>query len=219
MLMKRKALALIGALLFSVLAGTWFVGFTTANPFDLPVDTGIRIYSTNHISYQVKPYENSTVTLNIEVILVYGYYDQSWAESVHLDSICYSLDGQPLVDISNFEVENYTNYGRDKQDFLRCTATVKLVNLSDGSHTVTAYASDTHNAYAYINDLSASYNFTINSHYQGKVATPTPSPAATPQPTLSIAPNFSFYRGLASMILFVAVLGVGLLVYFRKRKR
>jgi hypothetical protein len=153
--MKRDALALIMVLVFSALAGTSFVGLTTANPFDLPVDTGIRIISTNYSSYQVKPYENSTVTLNIQVILVYGHYDQLWAENVNLESISYSLDGQPLVDVNNIEMKNHTNYGRDKQHFLEYTATVRLEDLSEGPHTVTAYA----------NGMSSSHDFTVNSHY------------------------------------------------------
>jgi hypothetical protein len=207
--MKRTvlAIALISALLFSTAAGTSFVGLTTANPFDLPVDTGIRIYSTNYSSYQVKPYENSTVTLKIQVLLVYGYYDQFWAENVNLDSMSYSLDEQPLVYINNIEKKNHTNYGRDKQHFLEYTATVRLEDLSEGTHTVTAYA----------NDMSSSYNFTVNSHYVVTDVKPMPSPVATPQPSLSIDPNFSFYCGLALMIISVAVFA-GLLAYFKKRK-
>ena len=146
------------------------IDLADANPFDLPVDTSIRIHSTSYIPYQDKQYENSTATLNIGVILF----------SDHLDSICYSLDGQPLIYTSDFAVKEYTDYGRDKQNFFQFTATAKLENLSEGSHTITAYANDTHNAYAYINDLAAYYNFVVNSSYQ--VATPTLSPASTPQP-------------------------------------
>ena len=165
--MRKTTLAVaFTALLITTLAETMLIDSGKANPFDLPVDTSITIYDPNYIHYKDKQYENSTVTLNIKVILVYGQYNQSWAETVHLDSICYSLDGQPLVYIGNFAVENYTNYGRDKQHFFMYTATVKLENLSEGSHTVTAYANDTHYAPAYINDVSASYNFTVNSHYQ-----------------------------------------------------
>ncbi len=212
--MKKKALTLIIVLVFSALAGKPFVVIVKANPFDLPVDTSIHIYSTNDMPFQDNQYENSTATLNIIVILVYGYYDQSWPESVHLDSICYSLDGQPLIYTSDFTVENFDNYGRDKQDFLRCTAEVQLENLSEGTHTVAAYANDTHNEYAYINDLSASYNFTVNSHQQiiGDTSTPSPLPSEEPQLT---EPDMTSSAVLAvtSIIIFL-----GLLVLFIKRK-
>jgi len=171
--MRKTTLAVaFTALLITTLAETMLIDSGKANPFDLPVDTSITIYDPNYIHYKDKQYENSTVTLNIKVILVYGQYNQSWAETVHLDSICYSLDGQPLVYIGNFAVENYTNYGRDKQHFFMYTATVKLENLSEGSHTVTAYANTT----AYLNYRSTSYNFTVDSPYQApliKVLSPT----------------------------------------------
>lgn len=164
----RKATVAVAftVLLITAVAETMLIDSEKANPIDLPVDTGISIYSPRYAPYQEKQYENSTVTLNIMVRLVYGSYDQSWPESVHLDSICYSLDRQPLAYVGNFAVENITNYGRDKQHFYLYTATVTLENLSEGSHSVIAYANDTHDTSAHINDLSASYNFTVNSHYQ-----------------------------------------------------
>ena len=155
------------ALLIASIAETMLVDSGKANPYDLPVDNSIQIYRPNVYPYQ--PEEYDTITLNIKVILVYGQYDESW--SVHLDSICYSLDGQPLVYV-DFTVEDYVNYGRDKQDFLYHIATVKLENLPEGSHTVTAYANTT----AYLNYRSTSYNFTVDSPYQApliKVLSPT----------------------------------------------
>src|SRR3989304_9546462 len=166
--MKKAAVTVAFiALLIASLAETMLVDSGKANPYDLPVDNSIQIYRPNVYPYQ--PEEYDTITLNIKVILVYGQYDESW--SVHLDSICYSLDGQPLVYV-DFTVEDYVNYGRDKQDFLYHIATVKLENLPEGSHTVTAYANTT----AYLNYRSTSYNFTVDSPYQApliKVLSPT----------------------------------------------
>lgn len=163
--MRKTGAALAMALLVTAAAGTFLVRLGKANPFDLPVYTGIRIYSPNYALYQDRQSENGTVTINIAVILVCGEYDQSFTDA-HLDSVCYSLDGQPLVYVYNFAIENITDYGRDRQDFFRCSTSVRLENLSDGNHTVTAYANDTHSPTAYINSQSASYNFTVNSHYQ-----------------------------------------------------
>jgi hypothetical protein len=147
------------------------------------VDTGISISSPKYVPYQNEQYENTTATLNIKVTLVYGEYNQSWIDTVHLDSICYSLDGQPLVYINEFAVENYTNYGINQQDFLVYTASIKLENLSGGNHTVAAYANDAHNKYAYLNTLSAKYGFVVK-----EVSAETPSPSVPEFPVLAIMP-------------------------------
>ncbi len=162
----KKAMVAVAftALLIASLTGTTLVDSGKANPIDFPVYTGISIYSPTYSPD--KPYENSTVTLNFGVILVYGTYYQSWPESVHLDSVCYSLDEQPLVYVYDFAVKNVTNYGRDNQNYYSYIATIRLDGLSEGGHTVEAYANDTQDQTAYINSRSASYNFTVNSHYQ-----------------------------------------------------
>ncbi len=126
------------------------------------VDIGVSISSPKYIPYQNEQYESTTAELNIKVTLVYGENNRSWINTVHLDSVCYSLDGQPLVYINKLEVEDYTDYGINQQDFFVYTALIKLENLSEGSHTVTAYANDTHNEYAYINTLSTAYSFFVS---------------------------------------------------------
>lgn len=175
------------------------LGLAMAQPS--PVDTSIQISSPEYIPYQNEQYENTTAILNINVILVYGEYDQSWIGSVHLDSVCYSLDGQPLVYIEKFVVENYTDYGVNEQDFFVYTASIRLVDLSEGSHTVTAYANDTHNEYAYLNTRSASYSFTVNSSNS-----PTPSPSPT-------VPEISW---LVVVPLLLSVFAVAVVVRYRK---
>jgi hypothetical protein len=163
------------------------------------VDTGITIYSSKYFPYQNEQYENTTATLNIKVTLVYGEFNQSWLDSVHLDSVCYSLDGQPLVYINEFAVENYTNYGINHQDFLVYMASIKLENLPEGDHTVTAYANDTHNEYAYLNTLSAKYVFVVKDD-----SAETPSPSAPEFPVLAIVP------------LLLAILGVAVIARHRR---
>ena len=56
--------------------------------------------------------------------------------------------------ISRLHVLN--DFGPDLQDFTAYSVEAKLENLSEGNHTVTAYASD----------MSISRIFTVNSHYQ-----------------------------------------------------
>jgi hypothetical protein len=163
------------------------------------VDTGISIYSLKYIPYQNEQYENTTATLNVKVTLVYAEYNQSWLDSVHLDSVCYSLDGQLLVYIKEFAVENYTNYGINQQDFLVYMALIKLENLSEGDHAVTAYANDTHNEYAYLNTLSAKYGFIVKDDIAE-----TPSPSVPEFPVLGIVP------------LLLSVIAVVVLVRHRK---
>lgn len=149
------------ALMFVILAVSQF-SLAEAQPS--LVDTGISISSPKYIPYQSEQYENTTAKLDIKVILVYGEYDVV-DNTVNLDSVCYSLDGQPLVYINKFTVENYTNYGINQQDFLTYNASIQLENLSEGRHTITAYANDTHNGYAYINTVSATYSFFVSQRY------------------------------------------------------
>jgi len=210
--MKKTALAkiLISALLCSAAVVAHLVESGKANPYDLPVDTSISVYSQSYVPYQDVQCESCNVTLTIQVILVYDQDDPRWPDKIHLDGICYILDGHPLVYVHDFTVEDYVDYGRDKQDFLMYTALVRLEDLSEGNHTVTAYANDTRNAYAYINHISSSYNFTVNSTQQTP-PTPTPIPETKPFPIVLL---------IGSIIaIMAAAIGLGFLVYLKKRHK
>ncbi len=58
--------------------------------------------------------------------------------------------------IEDLEVTSYNDYGPDKIDFKTYTANVVLEDLSEGNHTMVAYA----------NDMSDSTSFVVNSHYR-----------------------------------------------------
>ena len=159
--MKRKALplklAVLFALLLSVIAGIDLVKVGRANPIgNIPVP---------HIGISYPPpqsimkYVNSTVELEI--------YVNIFIDSPELKRISYSLDGGPVVDVDNFTVKNTRNYfGIDKFDYKFYEANTILEDLSEGNHTIVAYAGD----------MSTSRSFTVNSHHvvtEIKVLSPT----------------------------------------------
>ena len=76
-------------------------------------------------------------------------------ESPTLNSISYSLDGEASVNLEDLKVTNSYDYGPDKIDFKTYKANIILKDLSEGNHTLVAYA----------NDMSDSRNFTVNSYY------------------------------------------------------
>ena len=111
--------------------------------FEFPVP------SMNIISppYLPNKYENSTVTLEVNVYL--------FAESQKVTSIAYVLDGEPFQDIRNLTIKSPSNFDPGKVGYTVIGKAV-LDNLSEGNHIIHAYA----------NDLNVSRDFTVNSTYQ-----------------------------------------------------
>jgi hypothetical protein len=144
--MKKIAisLSLSLALLLLVSAGAQFVNLAKANPISIPQVPTIQI------SYPLTStggFVNKTVEFVIAVNML--------IESSTLKSISYSLDGEAAVSLENLKVTNFYDYGPDKIDFKTYKANVILKDLSEGNHTLVAYA----------NDMSDSTNFTVNSYY------------------------------------------------------
>ena len=105
----------------------------------------------NIISHPYPPnrYENSTVELEIHVRMLEG--------SLKPSNFSYSLDGNPLVNLENItttRISYWTPYV-----FTLFIAKVNLENLSEGNHTILAYA----------DGLSTSRSFEVNSHYHPTV--------------------------------------------------
>jgi hypothetical protein len=147
--MKRRALpltlAVLFALLLSVIAGISLVKVGRANPvYNVPVP---------HIGISYPPpqsiikYVNSTVELEIYVNMI--------VDSPELKRISYSLDGGIMADIENFKVKSIFDFGPDKIDYKSYEANTTLEDLSEGNHTIVAYAGD----------MSTSRSFTVNSHH------------------------------------------------------
>ncbi len=111
----------------------------TSSPLDITANPSL------HYNYQ-----NSTVNLTISVY----YVKEGSFNPPKVSLISYSLDGQPLVYLRNLTVTNWY-YSHIYQDITNYRATTTLENLSDGNHTIQAYA----------NDMSTSKTFTVDSHY------------------------------------------------------
>jgi hypothetical protein len=92
-------------------------------------------------------YVNSTVEFEI--------YVNMFIESPTLNSISYSLDKEASVNLEDLKITNFYDYGPDKIDFKTYKANIILKDMSEGNHTLVAYASD----------VSSSRNFTVNSYY------------------------------------------------------
>jgi hypothetical protein len=141
--MKKIVLTLTIVLVF--LIGAQNIEVAKANPIDRPLVPDMQI-SFPLIS--TGGYVNSTVEFEV--------YVNMFIESPALNSVSYSLDGQTSVNLENLEVTSYYDYGPEKIDFKKYKANILLENLSEGHHTLVANASD----------MSASRDFTVNSHYQ-----------------------------------------------------
>jgi hypothetical protein len=145
--MKKLMLALVVALaclLFAV--GIQNVGVANANPIREYYVPGIWIGYPSSIG----GYVNSTVEFEVYVYMP--------VDSATIASISYSVDGQPNVTVTNLNVKNIDGYVFSIKDitiFKQYTGHIRLENLSEGSHTLVAYA----------NGMSDSQSFIVNSHY------------------------------------------------------
>jgi hypothetical protein len=125
MLMKRTALALIMALLFSAVAGTILVKLISANPLP-PVYPTITIDSP----------QNATFTGDSIVLNFTG--QSNW----DIYSYYYSVDGQSLKPVENVTIisQEEANIGKNPNvNRTTVRGSCVLQNLSEGWHNVTIY--------------------------------------------------------------------------------
>lgn len=140
--MKKKASS--SWILFLLVIGLFlFFSLAQANPSFITVPD---IVISSPLPQSINKYVNSTVELEI--------YVRMQINSPRLTSIYYSLDEEPFVFFNNLTISTVYDFGVDKIDFTVYTARVGLENLSEGNHTITAYASPF---------LSTSRDFTVNS--------------------------------------------------------
>ena len=144
--MKRivVSLSLILALLLFVSAGAQFVNLAKANPISIPSVPTIQI--SYHLT-SFNEYVNSTVEFEFKVNL--------FIESPTLNRISYSLDGEAPVNLEDLKITTFYDFGPDKIDFKTSKVNVILKDLSEGNHTLVAYASD----------MFDSRSFTVNSYF------------------------------------------------------
>ncbi len=137
-------LFLFFTLCIALALGAQLTNVTKANPLSIPsvptIQIGYPLTSTGG-------YVNSTVEFVI--------YANMFSESPTLNSISYRLDGEASVNLEELKVTSYNDYGPDKIDFKTYKVNIILVDLSEGNHTLTAYAIG----------MSDSRNFTVNSYY------------------------------------------------------
>jgi hypothetical protein len=233
MLMKRTALALtlILTLLLSAVAGTKLVNQAEANP-SYGFESIIRIespenktYSTNNITLSI------TNDAGIGTYIVDGVYSNNYfwvtenrslnlsdgshtiiATAFSLGSTCvtFTIDTTPpKVSVSSPENKTYESfdvplnftmsepvslitYSLDGQDNVTVDGNTTLTSLSPGTYNVTVYAQDL------VGNVGASETIDFN---------------ITEEPELEPFPTMLVVATVASL----AVIGIGLLVYFKKR--
>jgi hypothetical protein len=144
--MKKTAVAITILLMIfiSVPVGLSLINMAKANPISVPIVPSIRVGIS---STSIGGFVNSSVQFRVSVYLQ--------VDSPDLTSISYSFDGAQQVNLENLKVTNSNNVGTEKISYKIFTADINLAGLSEGNHTLVAYA----------NGLSDSTNFTVNSYY------------------------------------------------------
>jgi hypothetical protein len=176
--MKKNMLTVIVALalLFMTIVGTQNIEVANANP--------VSVYSVPDIlisfpTASIGGYVNSTVE--------YQIYVNMFVDSPALDSIFYSLDGQPPVELKNLKtaIHNdlvYAGLNIEKMEFKRYTANLIFENLSEGTHILEAYASN----------MSDTQSFTVNSHFiVAELKTLSPTSQTYFNPTIPLTFNIN----------------------------
>jgi hypothetical protein len=205
--MKRTALtlAIILVLSLAALAGIPVVNLAGANPiYTKPTYVRISVQSPQNTTYNTQPiFLNFTVETNEGDFNAYPYFylldGQDGKSSVKVEDIQLVSQKRISDDISPYhDIERRTILWDPYTDYtLRGQAV--LPNLSDGDHNVTVFIDFLGNQTIEM-DFFASVPFTIHNTSQ--------SESQEPFPTVPVA--------IASVAM-VAIIGLGLLVYFKKK--
>lgn len=144
--MKKTVVVSIFALLLSISAPIWLFAFYTVDANFVPGIPFIRIVSPANKTYNV-----NLIPLNITIST---FFDFGRGPRI----VEYSLDGKENITIS-------TEYqGLDENYFSTVTGFTQLPELSEGSHTITVYATYRFPDYGeYVTSDSKTVTFTIDS--------------------------------------------------------
>jgi hypothetical protein len=217
---KVLTTAFIMVLLFSAAALFQFASVASANPMDgTPVPPAFQMPNEDPPKVTVQSPLNTTTYFENEVLLNFTVTKpDSWSKPhvvCYIKNITYQIDGEPSVILYTPTPPTLPSELPSTDQF-----SVVLNSVHEGQHTlqIKVLAES-----QYIpNDT---YYWFMVRHYPLRVSqtivftvenSPTPTP--TPEHSLIVDPNFSFYTGLTLLIIAVAAFA-GLLVYFKKRKR
>jgi hypothetical protein len=181
--MRKTAFTLTVMLTISIISGLQFIGVAEANYIPLP-----SLWVTSPNPHQFSEFEGD-VPLNVELDIVNS------SDALESTVISYSVDGADNVSFTNLEQHSVFNHP-DGSSLVIVGETI-VRGLSVGNHTVIAYAKTPEGDVVF----SEAVSFGVKA----------PPSTLTPEPDLSIDPNFSLYTGLALLIV-VVVVAVFLLV-------
>lgn len=215
--MKRTTLALtfISALLVSSLAAPLVVDVAEANPF--PTYPVISIESPANKTYTV-----SSLFLNVTLVTQWdGVYFTSERRLV-----TYCIDGKESIPLSQAEYQ----FDSEMQASILSGSAV-LADLTEGTHSLRVNAEYSYDNGKQVFVSNSDVIFTIDPDYSPSLSpspSPSPAPTVTPSPTATPSPEptstpepESLPTTLVATVFAVSVVvvGAGLLVYFKKRKR
>lgn len=207
MLMKRTALALtiILALLFSAMAGTLMVNLAQANPVVVPI-SDLSLESPQNKNY---------VQNFVQVSFSYSILDEPVNDHSSMQtSVSYVLDGFESVSVSNYKI--VSNKLPNSISYL---VNFQIRDLPNGSHTLFVHVSATADkGFTTFAASSEVVTFTINANPSSINPTPSPDPTINPTPSPDVQP-FPITIVATASVASVAVVGIGLIVYFKKRRR
>jgi hypothetical protein len=196
--MKRVlALLFILALVFLLLTGVNAVQYDLEEfeglPYTPPIVT--LLSPTSNVSYNLSDVPLN-VTVEVRTIILHNLERVRWLN--------YSLDGKTAIPLTLVEPSlndisqlPYPVYGNSM-----------LTDLSDGSHILTIFGKTS------ISGLNGYFNETVyfNVNTDKSTSEPSPTMSSLPEPA-----SFATILVIASVVA-VAVVGVGLLIYFQKCK-
>jgi hypothetical protein len=155
-------------------------------------DHSIRVYANTSFGLKgTSEIVNFTVQTDITPPLV---------EMLSPEDTAYNATSLPLNFTIN-EPASWIAYSLDDQDNTTIEGNITLSGLTEGTHSVTVFANDTFGNMG----TSVTVNFTIM-----------PSPTPTPEPEQQALSTTTV--AIAASGVFIAVVGLGSLVYFKKRK-
>lgn len=193
----------------------WFDGSTTLQAsqgkHNLTITTGIN-----------------SIPLNVTTIhFTVNFFEPPIISNLSIQNKTYKTNSLPL-DFTTSEPTAWIGYSLDNSPNISVTGNTTLSNLTDGSHTLKVYANDTVGNVGWTSTVFFTVDTSTPSPSPSPATTQTPSPSPSQQPTIatSIATsptpieetgNANIALEIAGVIM-IAIVAVGLLVYFRRRR-